>query len=166
MRKTIEASMVVIDKTARTLSLVEDGQTIATFPALLGKNSGPKEREGDMRTPEGRYFVLQLLPDETTAGTGYYKGLHISYPEVKDAEKGFAEGRIDQQVYEQILWDYQQGKMPPQESALGGCVAIHAGLAPDEKFERGTKGCVVLRNEDMDHLYAFSYPGMPILILP
>jgi hypothetical protein len=165
VRKTIEGSLIVVDKTARTLSLVREGDTIAVFPVLVGKNPGTKEREGDMRTPEGCYFVLQMLPDEDTVGAGYYKGLHLSYPSVSDAARGLASGLIDQSLYLEIVRAYQEGLMPPQESALGGCVAIHAGLAEDERFERGTKGCVVLRNSDMDSLYAFAAPGMPIFIV-
>ena len=146
--------------------LVANGKTLATFPVLVGQNTGTKQREGDMRTPEGCYFILRLLPDEEAVGEGYYKGLHLSYPAVSDAARGLQEGAIDLRMYEQIVQDYQQGNIPPQESAMGGYVAIHAGLADDETFERGTKGCVVLRNKDMDQVYAFACAGMPILIFP
>ena len=161
-----EFAMIVVDKTKRTLSLVANSETIATFPVLVGQNPGTKEREGDMRTPEGCYFVYRLLPDEESVGAGYYKGLHISYPDVSDAARGLASGLIDAAMYEEIVEDYRQGNIPPQETTLGGYVAIHAGLAEDEKFERGTNGCVVLRNSDMDRVYAFAHAGMPILICP
>ncbi len=166
MAEAGEYSVIVVDKTQRTLSLIKNSKNIATFPALVGLNIGTKEREGDMRTPEGCYFILRMLPDEEAVGEGYYKGLHISYPDVSDAARGLASGVIDESIYQQILLDYMEGSIPPQESVLGGYVAIHAGLAEDEKFERGTKGCVVLRNSDMDQVYAFAHPGMPIFIRP
>ena len=166
MSPEIADRMIVVDKVARTLTLVESGKVVARFPVLVGNNPGPKEREGDGRTPEGRYFVLRLLPDEAAVGAGYYKGLHLSYPEVKDAERAHLEGRISDDLLRRILDDYATGTIPPQESSLGGYVAIHAGLAPDEPFERGTKGCVVMRNADMDHVYAFAQAGTPVLILP
>lgn len=166
MTEAGEYALIVVDKTRRTLSLVANGNTEATFPVLVGQNIGTKEREGDMRTPEGCYFVLRLLPDEEAVGEGYYKGLHLSYPDVSDAARGLAGGVIDEPVYQQIVSDYQQGNIPPQETPLGGYVAIHAGLAEDEKFVRGTKGCVVLRNSDMDQVYAFARPGMPVFICP
>ncbi|CAN5704915.1 hypothetical protein BH11ARM2_BH11ARM2_07020 [soil metagenome] len=119
-----------------------------------------------MRTPEGCLFVLGLLPDEAAVGEGFYKGLHISYPRVEDALRGFRDGLIDTEEREQILEAYRSGNLPPQETALGGYVAIHGGLMDDEKFERGTKGCVVMRNRDMDQVYAFSQAGMPVVILP
>lgn len=158
--------MIVVDKTQRTLALVTNGKTVASFPVLVGKNPGHKEREGDMRTPEGCYFVLRLLPDEEAVGEGYYKGLHLSYPDVSDAARGLANGATDEALYQQVVRAYREGNIPPQESALGGYVAIHAGLAEDEKFVRGTLGCVVMRNRDMDQVYAFARPGMPIFIWP
>jgi hypothetical protein len=161
-----EYAMIVVDKTRRTLSLVSNSKTLATFPVLVGESPGTKEREGDMRTPEGCYFVLRLLPDEDAVGEGYYKGLHLSYPDVSDAARGLTEGRIDAALFEEVVQAYRHGDVPPQESPLGGYVAIHAGLAEDEKFVRGTKGCVVLRNKDMDELYAFARPGMPIFLYP
>ncbi len=164
--QVIEARTIVVEKGARTLALVESGRTVARFPVLVGGNPGPKKQEGDGRTPEGHYFVLRLLADEAAAGVGYYKGLHISYPEVKDAERAYLEGRIGDDLLRRILKDYATGTIPPQESLLGGYVAIHAGLAPDEPFERGTKGCIVMRNADMDSVYAFAQAGTPVLIVP
>ena len=161
-----EYAIIVVDKTRRTLSLVANSETRATFPVLVGQNTGTKEREGDMRTPEGCYFILRLLPNEEAVGAGYYKGLHLSYPDVSDAARGLAGGLIDERLFHEVVQAYRQGDIPPQETALGGYVAIHAGLAEDEKFERGTKGCVVMRNTDMDQVYAFARPGMPVFICP
>ncbi len=166
MKHVGEYAMIVVDKTQRTLSLVDCGALVAVVPVLVGKNGGHKQQEGDMRTPEGRSFVLRLLPDEEAVGEGYYKGLHISYPDIADAVRGLSTGLIDEPTCRQIIEDCKQGNIPPQESALGGFVAIHAGLADDEKFERGTLGCVVMRNRDMDEVYAFAKAGMPILIYP
>lgn len=156
--------MIVVNKTTRTLSLVENGQVRACFPVLVGQNVGTKEREGDWRTLEGNYIILRLLPDEAAVGAGYYKGLHLSYPSVEDALRGMTSGLIDEPLYRDVVHTFQQGLIPPQETALGGYVAIHGGLAETETFERGTKGCVVMRNKDMDQVYDFSHAGMPVFI--
>jgi murein L,D-transpeptidase YafK len=48
----------VIEKGARTLKLYSDGRLLKTYRVALGPNArGPKEREGDGRTPEGRYVI-------------------------------------------------------------------------------------------------------------
>lgn len=163
---TIETEIITVNKTARTLSLVRQGQVLFSCPVLVGQNPGAKQQEGDGKTPEGCYFILRLLPDENAVGKGYYKGLHISYPSLNDAAQGLAQGRIDAEVFGAIATAYQQGIIPPQETALGGYVATHAGLSEDEPFERGTRGCIVLRNSDMDQVYTFARPGMPFVISP
>lgn len=157
---------IVVDKSQRTLSLMGDDAVVATFPVLVGRNPGPKLREGDGCTPEGHYFVLRLLPDEDAVGKGYYKGLHLSYPSVSDADQALSDGRIDEATHHAIVSAYKEGTLPPQESPLGGYVAIHGGLAPDEPFHRGTQGCIVLGNADMDEVYAFAHKGLPVTIHP
>lgn len=39
----IEERLIVVRKSARTLSLVEHGTTRATFPVLVGDGIGPRE---------------------------------------------------------------------------------------------------------------------------
>ena len=157
---------ILVNKAARTLTLIENGEAGASFPVLIGKNPGPKERMGDDRTPEGDLHVAQMLPDEAAVGAGYYKGLHISYPHPEHAAVGRSLGLIDEDVEKEVVRAFEAGEITPQVSALGGEVAIHAGLAPDELFVRGTRGCVVMRNADMDVVYAFACQGMRILITP
>jgi hypothetical protein len=49
-----------IEKGARRLTLLEQGAVVAQFPIALGSApSGHKQREGDLRTPEGDYFVCE-----------------------------------------------------------------------------------------------------------
>src|ERR1044071_8234921 len=47
---------VLVDKSAKKLWLMRDGQRVYEIDVSLGKNpKGHKLREGDQRTPEGRY---------------------------------------------------------------------------------------------------------------
>ncbi len=154
-----------VDKTLRRLRLLDAGAVVAEFPVLVGKLDGPKSRKNDDRTPEGDFRVSRMLPDEAAVGKGYYKGLHISYPERHDIEGGFALGLIDGQMREQLLQELEATGEACQDTELGGWVAIHGGLQPDEIFERGTLGCVVMRSADMDVVYEFSSPDMPIRIM-
>jgi len=75
---------ILVEKSHRRLTLMQDEQPVADFPALVGAVEGPKERSMDHRTPEGEYTVAALLPDEDAVGAGYCKGLHVSYPATKD----------------------------------------------------------------------------------
>src|SRR5205085_11543527 len=49
---------IVVNKSTRTLSVFRDGSEIKTYWVALGREPvGPKEQEGDMRTPEGLYTI-------------------------------------------------------------------------------------------------------------
>lgn len=76
-----QADLIKVDKSDRTLSLLRDGKVIATYDISLGANGdeGHKQREGDERTPEGRYEV-----DWRNDGSFAYLSLHISYPNAAD----------------------------------------------------------------------------------
>lgn len=49
---------VLVIKSERKLHLVSAGQTLKSYRISLGKQpNGAKQREGDMRTPEGFYWI-------------------------------------------------------------------------------------------------------------
>jgi len=53
-RTTID--QIVVEKAARKLSIFRDGRQLKTYRVALGPRPiGPKEKEGDMKTPEGIY---------------------------------------------------------------------------------------------------------------
>src|SRR5687768_1868290 len=77
---------VLVDKSAKKLWLMRDGARLYEVDISLGKNpKGQKRREGDQRTPEGRYRL-----DWRDAGTDYHRAILISYPSKADLEKGAA----------------------------------------------------------------------------
>jgi murein L,D-transpeptidase YafK len=62
------------------LELLRNGKVIAVFPVALGRSPvGGKEKQGDMRTPEGRYTIDWHNPNSL-----YHLSLHISYPDKAD----------------------------------------------------------------------------------
>ncbi len=78
--ESITADRVVIEKKARRLTLYSKGEPIKVYKIALGRNSeGPKQREGDDKTPEGMYTI-----DSRNHQSGYHLALHISYPNEKD----------------------------------------------------------------------------------
>lgn len=48
---------ISIDKGDFTLKLLGNGKLLHTFPIATGKNSGDKQRVGDMRTPNGDFVI-------------------------------------------------------------------------------------------------------------
>jgi len=118
----------VVDKSARTLEIWKSESEsnghrhfnrIASYPADLGKNTGDKLSEGDHKTPEGIYFLLDRLE-----GPGLDFKLYGSRAYVTDYPNHFDE--ID-------------GK-------TGKGIWLHS--VPDEvPLTRGSRGCVVVRND-------------------
>ena len=82
---------IVIEKAARRLTVAGDGgDRLFSCPVALGNCPiGPKEREGDGKTPEGTYFVCLKKRGK------YGPSLGVSYPNEADARRcGAAEELI------------------------------------------------------------------------
>lgn len=144
---------ILIEKKARRLTLLREGQAVFSAPAALGSHpEGPKERQGDGKTPEGRYFVCLKKRGK------YGPSLGVSYPNTADALRC---GEEDQLL--RCIRDREERKVrPPWGSALGGEIFIHGGgAAPD-----WTAGCIALRDEDAEKLYALVPEGTEVEILP
>ena len=81
---------VLVDKSAKKLWLMRDGERLYEIDISLGKKpTGQKQREGDQRTPEGRYRL-----DWRDAGTDYHRAILVSYPSKADLTRGAAGGEI------------------------------------------------------------------------
>ena len=84
---------ILIDKSARRLRAYAQGRCVLDCRVALGfgASDGHKRREGDGRTPEGRYFVCTK-----NAASRYHLALGISYPNASDARAAFERGEIDE----------------------------------------------------------------------
>lgn len=154
----LEQPAVRIEKRRRTLILLERGTPIAEFPiALGGAPEGDKQREGDRRTPEGDYYVCEKHPSRR-----FYLFLGLSYPALKDAERGKAQGQISEAHYRAIREAIQSGTCPPWDTPLGGAVGIHGGGVGRD----WTLGCIALPDEAVEILYVLLPVGTPVRIVP
>lgn len=149
-------TMIKVFKSKRVLELYGDSELIGRFRIGLGFNpEGDKEYEGDGRTPEGEYYICTR-----NNKSRYYLSLGVSYPNIKDAEKGQQDGLIDQTVFAQIKETQEKKQLPPWYTPLGGEICIHGGGNSSD----WTEGCIALDNEDMDILWEYSPLGTPIVI--
>lgn len=136
---------VRVVKSERKLMLFSGGEVVREFRVALGGNpTGHKQEEGDQRTPEGSYML-----DYKKSDSAFYKAIHISYPNAND-----------------IAAAKQRGVKP------GGQIMIHGQkndigwLAFLSEFVDWTKGCIALKNEEMDVLWDQITEGTKIEILP
>ena len=145
---------ILIEKAARRLTLLDEaGNALFTAPIALGADPvGPKEREGDGKTPEGRYFVCLKKIGK------YGPSLGVSYPNEQDAKRMNAPEELIACIHERA----ERGERPPWGSPLGGEIFIHGGGADTD----WTAGCVALSDADAQALYDAVPLGTAVDIVP
>jgi len=140
-----KAQKVLVVKSERKLYLIREGKPYREYHIALGKKpEGPKEREGDQKTPEGNYTL-----DFKKRDSSYYRAIHVSYPSEEDKARA-----------------KKMGVSP------GGAIMIHG--QPNwwgwlslirQRFD-WTAGCIAVSNGDMDEIWQAVDPGTPIEIRP
>ncbi len=154
--------LIVVEKSERILSLYQDGILIKSFPCSLGWNPElPKTHQGDGATPEGLYYISAKRPSKK-----YKFFLEISYPNLKDIQRAYWEGRISEEEYKQYYESILHNKHLP--GPLGNNIGIHGG-GLFRKRKNGlmrdwTHGCIALKDRDIKAVYKFSPLGTPVLI--
>lgn len=139
------ADLVVVKKSERRLYLYSNGEVLRTFEVSLGLSPvGPKEREGDFKTPEGRYRLESKNPN-----SDFFLSMKVSYPNDSDRKRARAKG------------------LDP-----GGQIMIH-GLPNEPKHPASryrdrdwTDGCIAVSNSDMVDIWLLTPTDTPIEILP
>ncbi len=154
--------LIVVEKSARVLSLYQDGMLMKSFPCSLGWNPYlPKTHQGDGATPEGLYYISAKRPSKR-----YRYFLEISYPNLKDIQRAYWEGRLSveeyKRYYESIL--HKEHLSGP----LGNNIGVHGGGLFQKRtngiIRDWTHGCIALKDKDIEIVYKFSSLGTPILI--
>lgn len=136
-------------KARREMWLEDGGQTLKKFTIALGKDPGSsKLLRGDGRTPEGTYYICEKRPQSR-----FRRFLGISYPNLDDAERAYAERLISADEWADIFFANLQQTTPPWSTAMGGRVGIHGyGGRPLLPID-WTEGCIAVSDADIDYLY-------------
>lgn len=153
----MSARRIIITKHAKTLVLLDGEEEVWRIPVVIGKNTGDKQREGDLATPEGEFYICYKNPDSK-----YHRFLGLSYPNIEDAERGLREKLITQAEYEQIREAIARKECPPWKTALGGEVGLH-GPCPNVTW---THGCIAMSVEQIERLYDLMELGDEVVVAP
>jgi murein L,D-transpeptidase YafK len=149
---------IIVKKAQRELQVLAGDEPIRHYRVALGfAPRGHKRQEGDGRTPEGQYYVARKNPDSR-----FFMSLGLSYPNLRDAEKAYFDGRVSWAQYQAVARAIRSHGLPPSNTPLGGMIFIHgAGARPD-----WTKGCIALDDRDIRELYRLVEVGTPVIIQP
>jgi murein L,D-transpeptidase YafK len=136
---------VLILKKDHVLELLAGGKVIRKYKVALGRGGlAPKEREGDGRTPEGKYVI-----DGRNSASAYHRSLHISYPNADDRKRASRQG-----------------------VAPGGAIMIHGlpngmgFVGPAHRLYDWTLGCIAVTDAEIEEIWNLVPLGAPVEIRP
>jgi len=135
---------LLVTKHSRTLIVYDQGMEVRRISVVIGKNPADKQREGDLATPEGEFYICYKNPNSK-----YHRFLGLSYPNSEDAERGLREGLIGREQYQAIYEAISKRECPPWKTALGGEIGLH-GPSPNITW---THGCIAMTVDEIEWLY-------------
>lgn len=128
---------IQVFKSRREMQLLHNVTLLKTYKFNLGfEPAGHKVQEGDGRTPEGAYLINRRNPNSR-----YHLSIGISYPNINDIARARAHG------------------VRP-----GGDIFIHGTPDAYVNQQDWTWGCIAVKNEEMDEIYAMVQTGTRIFI--
>ncbi|BCS55429.1 L,D-transpeptidase family protein [Geobacter sp. SVR] len=136
---------ILIEKNERRLTLLAKGEAVKTYRIALGGNPvGPKERQGDNKTPEGIYTI-----DARNKDSGYHLSLHISYPNEKDRKRA-----------------RELGVSPGGDVMIHGIKNGFSWVGNAHAEVDWTKGCIAVSNEEIEEIARVASSGTIVEIRP
>lgn len=131
-----EANHIIISKEDMRLRLYDrDSLLICSFPVSIGQHYGDKQELGDMKTPEGKFSIVQIQ-----------RASHWMYNTAKENIKGYYGN-----------WFI---RLNTKYSGIG----IHGTHEPELIGQRSTEGSIRLDNYHLDSLRAMIDVGMIVRI--
>jgi len=155
---------IIIDTKALTLKVMQGDQEALSFSNIaIGRyGTDTDRRRGDNTTPLGHFTIAWI-----TDNTSYHRFFGFRFPNKEYAERAFKEGHLDKKAWKRIGQAFASGRLPPQDTVLGGNLGIHGTGRGDIKVHEQynwTNGCVALTNEQIDSLTDWIRVGTPVEI--
>ena len=136
---------IVVEKSARRLSIFREANQIKTYRIALGANPvGAKQQEGDIKTPEGIYEI-----DGRNPQSNFHLALHISYPSDVDDVRASA-----------------RGVSAGSDIMIHGIQNGHGWIGVFHRWKDWTAGCIALTDEEIEELWRVTPDGTTIEIRP
>ena len=142
--------LILIDKSAYTLSVMHKEEMLITYPCVFGFNAiDDKRQEGDGCTPEGSFGIRSKY-----AHSSWKYFIWFDYP-TKESWSKHKKSKADCDI--------------PNSATVGGELGIHGvpegadGRIADKT--NWTLGCISLTNKDIEDLYKSTVNSTKILIV-
>ncbi len=143
---------LLVDTVNNKLLVMAGTEMVSTYEGIaIGRYGAADDRmQGDHRTPVGRFRVAWVSDDSR-----FHRFLGLDFPDLETARRAYADQRITAADWQAIRRAHQAGKIPPQNTPLGGQIGLHGiGAGSPEVHGRynWTNGCVALGNDEIDEL--------------
>lgn len=139
------ADRILIEKSARRLTLFREGKPIKRYRVALGREpEGKKTTEGDCKTPEGCYVI-----DYRKERSRFHRALHISYPSEDDRRQAAA-----------------QGVSPGSDIMIHGLKNGMGSIGKGHLISDWTMGCIAVTNSEIDEIWKLAPVGTKVEIIP
>lgn len=134
---------ILVEKAARRMTVFRADAPLKTYRIALGfAPVGDKQREGDGKTPEGRFRI-----DRRNAGSAYHLSLGLDYPQPEDRAR--AKGG---------------GYSPGGDIFIHGQPNMLKGMATLR--HDWTAGCIAVSDAEIEELWAAVADGTTVEVRP
>jgi tetratricopeptide (TPR) repeat protein len=136
---------ILIEKSTRRLMLISQGEVLKSYKIALGGNPiGPKERQGDNKTPEGTYVI-----DARNRDSRFHLSLHISYPNERDKKRA-----------------KELGVSPGGDIMIHGIKNGFSWVGDAHTGVDWTKGCIAVTDQEIEEIDKLAPNGTIVEIRP
>ena len=143
--RTGSVDRILVEKSERRLMLISQGEVLKTYKIALGGNPiGPKERQGDNKTPEGTYVI-----DARNRDSRFHLSLHISYPNERDRNRA-----------------EELGVAPGGDIMIHGIKNGFSWVGDAHAEVDWTKGCIAVTDEEIEEIGKMVPDGTIVEIRP
>lgn len=126
MEPPAQGFFIHVDKSEHLLTLYKDGLPFKKYVVTVGGAAGDKEAVGDMKTPEGNFYIASIE---------------------NSAERTFDEGSGPEKAYGPWFLRLQTGSDETFSGESWTGIAIHGTSRPEDIGKHASHGCIRLRNE-------------------
>jgi murein L,D-transpeptidase YafK len=139
----VQADRIVIVKSAHMMSLYSRDKVLHEYKVALSTSpTGPKQQQGDHKTPEGKYYV-----DARNGHSIFHLALHLSYPNAQDRANAA-------RMHVSPGGDVEIHGLPKQYAWLG---ALH-------RQHDWTDGCIAVTNPEIEEIWKLVSVGTAVEI--
>ncbi len=141
----VKADRIVILKSKRELQLWSRDTLLKTFRISLGGEPiGPKQQQGDHRTPEGRYVIAGR-----NANSKFHRSLRVSYPNAEDRAQAA-----------------KRGVSPGGDIMIHGLPNGYGWIGRGHLAKDWTDGCIAVTDQEIEDIWKLVPDGAAVEIRP